>query len=318
MRNHKVDIIKTILILLVVTGHLLELFLQYPAARALYFIIYTFHMPAFVFLSGMFASFRLRKFLLRFLLPYLIFQTLYLGFSTFILGSPKSFTLLTPYWLMWYLFSMMIWTSSLILVRRLSVNAQFLFLFVFILLSFAAGYFPQIGRPFSLSRTLVFFPFFLAGFLLKRLHSDQKTAKVYKLPACLLWFFRICSIFTVILIVVYAFRTPGGPKVTWLYEAVSYADSGTTVIHRMLHSLAAVSFLVLLFWLVPSKEIPILTKPGQNTMPIYLMHGFVIKWMDKYQSDYRLFFSGFLLLLILVLFSFLRHNNKQDKSKNTA
>ena len=53
-RNYKMDNIKAFLIFLVVLGHLLELV---PGQKSewLYYVIYTFHMPAFVYITGYFS-----------------------------------------------------------------------------------------------------------------------------------------------------------------------------------------------------------------------------------------------------------------------
>jgi fucose 4-O-acetylase-like acetyltransferase len=57
MRNYKIDNIKAFLIILVVFGHMLEL----VNMGGLYRLIYTIHMPVFVFVSGYFAKFNAKK-----------------------------------------------------------------------------------------------------------------------------------------------------------------------------------------------------------------------------------------------------------------
>lgn len=66
-RDARFDNLKGILIFLVVFGHLLEL-VGGPAAAWLYRLIYSFHMPAFVFCSGWFARFDAAHFFRRLLL----------------------------------------------------------------------------------------------------------------------------------------------------------------------------------------------------------------------------------------------------------
>lgn len=58
MRDYRLDRLRLLLMVLVVFGHLLELF---PGAEKLYRVIYSFHMPAFLFLSGYFARLDLRR-----------------------------------------------------------------------------------------------------------------------------------------------------------------------------------------------------------------------------------------------------------------
>ena len=57
MRNNRMDNIKFFLIFCVVFGHMLEL----VDTGVWYKIIYSFHMPAFIFVSGYFAQFNRKK-----------------------------------------------------------------------------------------------------------------------------------------------------------------------------------------------------------------------------------------------------------------
>lgn len=83
-RDARFDNLKGILIFLVVFGHLLEL-VGGPVSAWLYRLIYSFHMPAFVFCSGWFARFDAERFFRRLLYPYLVYQTLYLLFDRLVL-----------------------------------------------------------------------------------------------------------------------------------------------------------------------------------------------------------------------------------------
>ena len=75
IRMWKLDNIKAILIFLVVLGHLFELRNQ-GFINFLVILIYFFHMPAFVFCSGYFSKPRNKKAIVKFLLLYLVIQTL--------------------------------------------------------------------------------------------------------------------------------------------------------------------------------------------------------------------------------------------------
>ena len=84
-RHGQIDVLKGAGILLVVFGHLIEK----PSAQSvllqiLYTDIYSFHMPLFVFLSGIFARDTLeardyRKIAWTLFFPLLVFQLVYLG-----------------------------------------------------------------------------------------------------------------------------------------------------------------------------------------------------------------------------------------------
>ena len=101
-REYRFDHMRAALLFLVVFGHFLELLPE--GGRALYRTIYSFHIPALLFLSGRFAK-RSGRRLWQMLFLYLVFQTLYRLFDRFVMGNPQDLTvcLLIPYWLLWYL-----------------------------------------------------------------------------------------------------------------------------------------------------------------------------------------------------------------------
>ncbi|MBM6723845.1 acyltransferase family protein [Pseudoflavonifractor phocaeensis] len=80
VREFQYDNLRCLLIALVVLGHLLEIAGEFPHKETLYTLIYSFHMPAFLFLSGMFARFDRGKFIFGMALPYLVLQTFYTSF----------------------------------------------------------------------------------------------------------------------------------------------------------------------------------------------------------------------------------------------
>lgn len=166
--------LKFLLLFLVVFGHWIEPYIDCsPSVNAIYRIIYTVHMPLFIFLSGTFLTSgeqaRLQAF--RFLSYYLIAQTI-----TVVIGkmSGGSYCLYCPCWHLWYLLSLSLWSFSVwILERWMRLSCRPLFIKAgMILLAVAigcgAGCLPRIGRNLSLSRTLVFFPYILAGHLCPR------------------------------------------------------------------------------------------------------------------------------------------------------
>ena len=74
------DNIRGILIILVVFGHFLELCPGAVAGSHVYLLIYCFHMPAFIFLSGRFSKHD-RQNMWKLFFLYLFFQFLYRLFA---------------------------------------------------------------------------------------------------------------------------------------------------------------------------------------------------------------------------------------------
>lgn len=304
-RNYKIDNGKAVLIFLVVLGHLLEL---RPNGKEsfLYLAIYSFHMPAFVFFSGYFAKWDPKRLIFRILCPYICFQFLYLGFAEGVLGESFSHPFTRPYWLMWYLASMACWTLLLPLADR---YIRYKGLTVLLLagpaaLSLLIGFVPEIGYRFGLSRTIVLFPFFLTGYLCR----GRKLKYTKKFPS-LIFPAALAG-----LLVLWGSRARLNPD--WLYHSLSYPKAGYTFWIRGLLLLNAGVWTAGLLLLLPGRKLPFLSVLGENTMAVYLLHGFFIKaakadgLLSCSQLKGRLpgFFMTFILLLISALLCFLLGN----------
>src|SRR5688572_26292294 len=170
VRASKLDNVKLFLIVLVVVGHAIEPVIGASRVlKALYDFIYVFHMPLFVGLAGHFARAELkaedrRKLLATTLLPYLLFQLLYRALDVFTSANGTfAYQPMTPYWILWFLFSLLWWRASLPFVLHVRWAPA-----VVVIVALLAGATPQVSYFFSLSRTLVFFPFFLLGHLTPR------------------------------------------------------------------------------------------------------------------------------------------------------
>ena len=266
------DNIRGILIILVVFGHFLELCPGAVAGSHVYLLIYCFHMPAFIFLSGRFSKYD-RQNMWKLFFLYLFFQFLYRLFAHIILGvcgamSPDALVT-TPYWLLWYLPVLLYCQSLLPLWSKLKLRGKLFLLFLSVIAALACGYCPRIGYPLSLSRFLVFLPFFLAG----KLAGDfgLKVTKHHFLPilcaAAVLSLYLCCS---------------GKFNAYMLYGSYSYSIGYNAGIRLQSMIIAAVWIFLLLSLAQTAlnKPIPILSYLGAHTLPVYLLHGFAVKYIS--------------------------------------
>lgn len=246
--------LKLLLIYLVVYGHWIEAGIrQSPALMMQYRWIYLVHMPLFAFLSGLFlrtGSDCLRQ--LRRMLPmYLLLQTVA------VLLSGGAVRPLTPYWHLWFLLSCCVWMGTGFLWFRFCGGRGGLWIpMAGILLGCGAGYVSWIGRPLSLSRTLVFFPYFWAGLLCRPDFPWQKLRP---------W--GLCAL---LLAVILMWDRP--VSVVFLYHAAPYgkmAHGGQT---RLLCYLVSSLLCLFLLTFVPDRRF-FFTRMGADTMPVYLLHG---------------------------------------------
>jgi fucose 4-O-acetylase-like acetyltransferase len=159
------DVIKGYLIILVVFAHLVEHFGPYDRLfLAVYSALSLLGLPVFVIASGMVAKPVLgdkdyRKMVAKLLLPLICLQPFYLALYARA-GGDAARHILDPQWLLWFLLSLLLWRMMLPLFLRVPLAVP-----VAVGLTLAAGYAHYIGVDLSLSRTLYFFPFFLAGYL---------------------------------------------------------------------------------------------------------------------------------------------------------
>ncbi|MCI2046286.1 MAG: acyltransferase family protein [Faecalibacterium sp.] len=300
--SDRLDTIRALLIFFVVFGHALEK-VSFPGRDAIYFFIYTFHMPAFAFLSGLcFKPVDGSRIFRRYLYPYLIFQTLYLLFSAYETGKAPVFEFTTPQHVLWYLLALIFWNVAATLLH-ITAQAAPCLLIGSTVLALIAGFEPTIGRYLSLSRILVFSPFFLAGVCIKTLWLPALHTFLQK-PH-----FRLRLLAVAIPCAIAALEAFYAPVLDfdWFYEASPYSMIDATVGFRLILFLCAAVITSCLFFLIPDRPIPILSKIGQHTMAIYLVHDFVIRFLAKigWFSSLKIpLISAFVLSLVLVfLFS---------------
>lgn len=299
-RSQYFDNAKFMLIFLVVFGHVISPLKEKDnLLNTLYTFIFLFHMPAFIMISGYFAKgYRKKGYFIKsikkILIPYVIFQIIYSLFY-FLSGESTSLHInfFQPHWTLWFLMSLFCWNIFLYLFARLGWYGFILA----VALGVGIGYIDNIGSFLSLSRTFVFFPYFLFGFLLQKEQFKNIIQNKFSLPIGIL-----------ILIVTVIIFTMGLPKdpTAWLLGDTSYAGMGEKQItDGFIRAFQYAATLIVVFGflsLIPTNEYKV-TKIGQRTLYVYLFHGFIIKTVETIVPDKMLgnFSSHYLLLICFSL-----------------
>ncbi len=168
MRNSKVDNVKAMLIFLVVFGHMIETYIgNNHALRSIWNLIYFIHMPMFALISGMFSKAELSNktssaVIRQVAIPLLAFEIIYELCEYALQGQLSVYAgLFAPYWMLWYLLSLLCWRMLLPIFSRLQFPV-----WIALLLAVLASYSEHAGYFLSSSRTLVFFPYFVLGWQL--------------------------------------------------------------------------------------------------------------------------------------------------------
>ncbi len=299
------DNAKFFLIFFVVFGHFIQSYIHDdPFIHTLYTTIYTFHMPAFILISGFFAKgFHkqgyIKKVAKKLIIPYLIFQAIY-SFYYFFINSQNEVALdpLNPQWSLWFLISLFCWNMMLFLFTKWKPSIA---LFLAVALGITVGYFDEINNYLSLSRTFVFFPFFLLGFYFKKDDFEKFSNSKYRYISLIV----LGTIFV-------AFYLLPGFDYKWLfgskpYDALSYSHLNGGIIRLGVYCLTLLATLSILS-LVP-KQRYFFTKWGTSSIYVYLLHGFFIKYFRNSdlkgilnQSE-QIFIFTFLSILLIALLS---------------
>lgn len=274
-RNAYFDNAKLLLIFTVVFGHMIQPYtVDSKGINTIYLWMYTFNMPAFIFLAGFFAKgsenmryiINLAK---KILFPYIIFQLLYTGFYFFIGKDDWQTSLFYPHWSLWFLLSLFSWHILLQWFKKLPVKIS---LFTAVLIGLMIGYIDNIGHLFSLSRTFVFFPFFLLGYWLTK---DQ--VMVLKRESL-----KIISIIIIALVALIIYEVPEF-NVGWLLASKSYDTLGVPtfggLVRMLVYFISTLMAVSVLAW-VPVREYR-MTKLGARTLYVYLLHGFFIQFLRE-------------------------------------
>lgn len=260
-RDLTIDTLKGFLILCVILGHLIGS-LNVSGGEAIWNLIYTYHMPLFILISGYFSK-QDRPNVSTLLKPLVVFQTINVIIFS-ILGHKFSFTyFFVPHWTLWYLLSLVFWRLMLRYTPKVLLNRPYVYLGIAMVASLAIGLVMPYGRILSIQRTISFFPFFLMGYYFQSNLIKQK-----------LWGGRLSIIFLIIisLIVILGYY-PIDAKVL-LRGADPYGiDELASKLFLFLCSIVCVYSLWNLRFFVPYME-----KIGKDSLFYYLYHGLIIQF----------------------------------------
>lgn len=167
------DSLKGILITLVVIGHMIEVMIMDSSiGKYVYTAIYTFHMPLFVILSGYFFNHNCseKKLIISIITlteTLIVFQAIRI-IITSVSGDIWSLKdIITPYWVLWYIYSLIVWKAMTFLVFKTCRTIKFKYLILgAIAVSSITGFIP-LKNELAFQRTFYFYPFFVFGMALR-------------------------------------------------------------------------------------------------------------------------------------------------------
>ena len=262
-RDYLFDNYKVILIFLVVVGHFIQ-----PAygnnliLDALKWMIVSFHMPAFIFISGYFSK-RDTPFIVSFrklAVPYLVYEVIYYLFYTFIIQKDTGLYLARPKFSLWYLMALFAWRIITPYIKKVPHH-----MVLSVIAGLMIGCSDIPGNFLSIHRILVFYPFFLAG-----IHFDREFITKYR---------NVNTQKIALLLITIAFGaliplSQYSAKI--FYGRYGYDALGQSALEGIACRIAcyAISFVLTyaLMFIIHEKE-TCYSYIGPRTMAVYLFHG---------------------------------------------
>ena len=264
--SYLIDNLKVLLIFLVVFNHIIAFNLVKVdmVVRYIWYAITIFHMPAFIFVSGYLSKKPQNVFknVKNLLIPYILGYSL-TWYAQIWLGKSVTYELLRPTGtVMWYVLALFIYRLTIEGLGKVRFVVP-----VSIIFALWAGTRPEFSTFVSASRIVVFFPFFVAGYLWK---SDYITA-VRKFKGK--WV--LIPISAVLLWGIPNYMITNNMAISIFRGNHSYRICGLTmaegIVLRLLMYLVSFIVIYTLLALIPDVKLPV-TYIGRHTMGIYFFH----------------------------------------------
>lgn len=294
MRDTYLDSCKATLIFLVVLGHFLERMIGWkdPIDHVLLGTIYFIHMPAFIFVSGLlYKDKNWLKNIFFFIALYIPFQFFFPLFDAIWSGQFQfnwnAFE--RPYWVLWYLMGMMVWTLLTHFLIKIKIAVL-----VSLILALCISLSPWNNYQYSIGRIFIFFPFFILGAVYGK--SIMQKIQHFK-------FSTACGGLILLGISIFVYFTQINQF--WLYGSLSYTqlkvNAWDGVWMRMAYLLISSLGVFAIFGLVKLWSSHFI-QLGKNTLPVYLLHGFVVILIARYlKLDFNIFVEIGICVVLSIL-----------------
>lgn len=276
-RDYLFDNYKVLLITLVVMGHFIEpCYRNNELLYTLKWLIVSFHMPAFIFVSGYFSKRELPFSVIahKLLVPYIAYEFIYYFFYLFVLHKETGLYLLYPKFSLWYLLALFVWRAVTPYVKKCPYHV-----ILTIALGLLIGCSGMQDNYLSLPRILYFYPFFLAG-----VHFNRDTVTKLRQNHMRLLFAVFIAAFTAFLAFAPVCRTLS-TKIfygRYSYDTLSQGIADGILCRMICYAVSfAMTFAVMI--LVPERK-TCYSYIGTRTMAIYLFHGLTYSYLKECTS----------------------------------
>ena len=295
-REYFFDNAKFILIVLVVLAHsIAPLKDSHDTAKAIWILLNSFHMPCFIFMTGLFSKSYIKKDgavnhqrLFTYIMYYLFAQVAMTLFEYFVLGYKDiDISIFVPRPALWYLMCMILWFTILPYVSRIKIPVIIICGFLFGML---VGYDTRVGGFLSLCRAVTHFPFFIIGFYFKKEWLFKYRNKWTQLLSALVLvgfltfaYFKFDIIAGRILECSYAYSSA---------KLKIFTEFPIRWINRLIFYIVAIILCTAFLMLVPRIK-TFFTRFGSRTLQVYILHRFLYFCETEYEWYKLPFFDNY-------------------------
>lgn len=304
-RDYFFDNLKAVLIFLVVVGHFILPITNSHSIVGLKYLIYIFHMPVFIFVTGYFSKtiYKSGKYnynkIFSVIILYIMFM-IAINLLSFAFGKINHWYEIDYFNVKgapWYLLAMILYYFIIPFIKDIKPG---IVIFISCILSLLVGYQKSIDGILSLSRIIVFSPFFFAGYYITKKNIDIVLRNKFK------YIIYILAIIFSVLIVRYY-------NIFSKYCYLVYADSSyydlkglykNGIVARFIIEILAVLFMLFTIYITPKRKM-VFTFIGERTLQIYIFHR-LIRDAFNYLGGYKYFnFTGLKGMITILIICFL-------------
>lgn len=275
-RIQKWDIIKFFLMFTVVLGHFADLHTgQNDAMKSLFLFIYSFHMPLFIFVSGLFSKRMINEKrwnkILGYLVLYFFTKIVMFAFGG-IFNQKFGFSLFSEKGLSWFMFAL--FAFALITVGASRFKPAYVLTFS-LLLSLMAGYDRSVGSELVLSRIIVLYPFYYAGYCAEPEKLEEMSRG---------WWKKLLALAGIVTLCVVSFTVKSAYHILPMftaqhpYHSLGGGENWGALIRLACYAVSALACLCIII-ITPDKldKKGIIASLGKYTLSAYVFHYAIIR-----------------------------------------
>ena len=219
-------------------------------------------MQAFIFISGFLTTENSTKIInaCKLLILYYLFNFTFSIILYFYIDNRINF--LYPQYSYWYILSLFYWRIS---IKYLN-NIKFIFI-ISIVISLLEGYWNCFSHILSIDKTIILFPYFLAGYKLKKMNIINKFI-LWKKGIFKFIIFLSCLILYSYIVYIYIKDN----DITNYTLLMNIYNKNNNIKERIILFIISSIMIFLILLILPNMKIPLINKWGKNSLYIYLFH----------------------------------------------